>query len=80
LVAAAFDAHILGVVFAYVPSIRRSVVAHTTAAPLLEAQRQTSEAAAQAAAGVGSRSQHRRHLEARRRRASRRMMITIAAR
>jgi len=48
-VAAAFDAHILGVVFAYVPGIRRSV-AHTTAARLLEAQRQTSEAAAQAAA------------------------------
>ena len=48
-VAAAFDAHVLGVVFAYVPTIRRSV-AHTTQARLIEEQRQASEAAAQAAA------------------------------
>jgi len=48
-VAAAFDAHVLGVVFAYAPTIRRSV-AHTAAARLIEEQRQTSEAAAQAAA------------------------------
>ena len=48
-VAAGFDAHVLGVVFAYVPTIRRSV-AHTTQARLIEEQRQASEAAAQAAA------------------------------
>jgi hypothetical protein len=48
-VAAAFDAHVLGVVFAYVPTIRRSV-AHTAAARLIEERRQASEAAAQAAA------------------------------
>jgi nucleotide-binding universal stress UspA family protein len=47
--AAAFDAHVLGVVFAYVPTIRRSA-AHTTAARLIEERRQASEAAAQAAA------------------------------
>src|SRR5262249_11871780 len=46
--AAAFDAHVLGAVFAYVPTIRRSV-AHTTAARLIEEQRHKSEAAAQRA-------------------------------
>src|ERR1043166_600712 len=48
-VAAAFEAHLLGAVVAYGPTIRRSV-AHTTAARLIEEQRQKSEAAAQAAA------------------------------
>jgi nucleotide-binding universal stress UspA family protein len=48
-VAAAFDAHVLGAVFAYVPTRRRSLV-HTAAARHLEEQRQTSEAAARAAA------------------------------
>jgi len=47
--AAAFESHLFGAVFAYVPTLGRSLV-HTTAARLLEAQRQTSETAAQAAA------------------------------
>ena len=47
--AAAFDAHILGVAFAYVPGLRRSPL-HTTAAGMLEEQRRASEKAAQAAA------------------------------
>jgi nucleotide-binding universal stress UspA family protein len=44
-----FAAHVLGVVFAYVPTIRRTA-AHTAAARLIEQQRKTSEAAAQVAA------------------------------
>jgi nucleotide-binding universal stress UspA family protein len=48
-VAETFEAHILGVAFAYVPTIRRSV-ARTTAARLLDAQRERSETAAHAAA------------------------------
>jgi nucleotide-binding universal stress UspA family protein len=47
--AAAFDAHVFGAVFAYLPTIRRSIV-HTAAARLIEEQRQTTEAGAQAAA------------------------------
>jgi nucleotide-binding universal stress UspA family protein len=46
---AALAAHVLGVVFAYVPTIGRSA-AHTAAARLIEQRRQTSEATAQAAA------------------------------
>jgi len=46
--AAAFESHLFGAVFAYVPTLGRSLV-HTTAARLLEAQRQTSATAAQAA-------------------------------
>jgi nucleotide-binding universal stress UspA family protein len=48
-VAATFEAHILGVAFAYVPTLGRSVV-HTTAARLLEEQSEASRRAAQAAA------------------------------
>jgi nucleotide-binding universal stress UspA family protein len=48
-VAAAFAAHVLGVVFAYLPATRRSG-AHTAAARLIEEQRQACEAAAQQAA------------------------------
>jgi nucleotide-binding universal stress UspA family protein len=47
--AAAFDAHVFGVVFAYLPTIRRSL-AHTASARLIDERRQTIEAAAQAAA------------------------------
>jgi nucleotide-binding universal stress UspA family protein len=43
--AAAFEAHVFGAVFAYLPTIRRSIV-HPTAARLIEEQRQTAEAAA----------------------------------
>jgi nucleotide-binding universal stress UspA family protein len=47
-VAATFEAHILGVAFAYAPAIGRSVV-HTTAARLVEQQAEASKRAAQAA-------------------------------
>jgi nucleotide-binding universal stress UspA family protein len=43
--AAAFEAHVFGAVFAYLPTIRRSVV-HPTAARHIEEQRRTAEAAA----------------------------------
>jgi nucleotide-binding universal stress UspA family protein len=48
-VAATFEAHILGVAFAYVPAVGRSVV-HTAAARLLEEQGRENERAAQSAA------------------------------
>ncbi|HXW27479.1 MAG TPA: universal stress protein [Xanthobacteraceae bacterium] len=46
--AEAFDAYLLGVIFTWVPAIRRSVT-HTVAAGLMEAHRLESEKAAQAA-------------------------------
>jgi nucleotide-binding universal stress UspA family protein len=71
-VAAAFDAHILGVAFAYVPALRRSPP-HTTAARALEAQRRESEKAAEAVAARFDAAARRAALSA----ASRTMTTTL---